>query len=153
MAFMSIGGILKSIKSQGQILWKLSMVRALSLPTESAVSSPAFLRLAACAEASADVVWPCLASYLADPDLAFLTWLPGLTSDLPRHYGFVWWLQTCWPTLVTITRPALRASLGCRETAWLLGEDAAQPAWLSPLAPGSLSLAEQPALTTPWHTS
>ena len=43
MAFMSIGGILKSIKSQGQILWKLSSfhrVWALSLPTESVVSSP-----------------------------------------------------------------------------------------------------------------
>lgn len=106
MAFMSICGILKSLKSQGQILWKLSSlhrVRALSLLTESVVFSPASLGFGClcrgqccCGAAVPGLVpcwsWPCL---------------PDLTSDLPCHYRCVWWSQSCWPTLFTITRSAV----------------------------------------------
>lgn len=96
---------------------------------------------------------PVLTQYCTDPDLALLTGLPGLTSEAFCQYGFVWWSQSCWPTLVTISRPALCALLGCCGAARLLGGDAAQPACLSPIAPGSLFLAEQQPLTTLGRTS
>lgn len=49
-----------------------------------------FWELTACAQANADMGLPCPALYLADPNLALLTWLPSLTCDLPCHQRFVW---------------------------------------------------------------
>lgn len=45
MAFMSTGGILQNIKSQGELLWKLGFLQRLggTLPTETVVSSPTTL--------------------------------------------------------------------------------------------------------------
>lgn len=80
MAFMSIGGLLKSIKSQGQILWKLSSlhrVKALSLPTESAVSPPASSGFGCLCRGHGAAVpglvacwsWPCLSDLASNLDL------------------------------------------------------------------------------------
>lgn len=150
MAFISTDEILKSIKSQGQILWKLrslQRVRAPSLPAEPVVSFPASWGFGCLCMCWHGVAVPSLITGWSWP------WLPGLITDPPHHYVFVWWSQSCWPALVTITGPALCDLLGCCGTAWLLGEDAAQPAWLSPLSTVSPSPAEEPALTTPWSTS
>lgn len=49
----------------------------------------------------------CLALHLANPDLAFLTCLPGLTLDLPGVCRVVWPSMDFSLNLATATGPAL----------------------------------------------
>lgn len=83
------------------------------------------------------------------PDLNSLTWLPGLTLDIPHHCGGE---LDCWVDLVTTTEPCLLTLLGYGGTACPSdGEPFHLPALLLCLAPGFSSLAEHRATAPPWQ--
>lgn len=146
MAFMSIGGILKNIKSQDEILWKLSSLQRLrvTLRTESVVSSPTALGInclctgQCCHGAAMSSLVPCWSQPC----------LPDLASQLDLQSALS--LQIRLSITEQLARPALVPRWGAVGL-WLFGDDAAQAVRLSPSAPRSLPFAELPALTTPRH--
>lgn len=79
-------------------------------------------------------------TFLADPDLALLTWLPSLTSGLSHYSRLPWW-SFGWPWLLSSNLLCLSSysTVGLRP---LLAKLWLQPVTVDPGSP----LAEQPLL-------
>lgn len=90
---------------------------------------------------------------IAGPDTGpvLLTWLPGLTSDLPHHYGLVWLSRLLAESSCCQQTYSTRLPLGTVGLHHLLVRAPPVPALFPYLAPALLSVTDQCAIAGPWQ--
>lgn len=130
------------------VVWERTIRRGMVAPSwlGSCLQTPA-LALGSC---QGSLAMPGHALHWSRPDPDPLTWLPSFDLHGSHRCRFVWLPPGCWLTLITITRLVV-LFFRYYGTGPLLAQSQPCTCLGSPLAPGSSSLREHPALDAPWQ--